>query len=96
MLALSLAGCGGNQVASVKGGECKAFKRAAQEVCGITVQDQYIMDVYIATGVSACGWARPAARTPSCQQLRDEIAQLHVGAKPVVTVVKKKKWWQKL
>jgi len=78
-------------VASVSGGECKAFKRAAQEVCGITVQDQQIMDYYVETGVSACRWARPQPRTPSCQDLRDEIAQLR--AKPGVPapiVVKKK------
>ena len=73
-------------MASVSGGECKAFKRAAQEVCGITVQDQQIMDYYVETGVSACRWARPQPRTPSCQDLRDEIAQLRAkpGTPPVV------------
>lgn len=71
-----LAGCGDHQVASVKDGECKAFQRSAVEACGLTQADQDFIDDTIETGVSACKWKRPQPRTPSCADLRAEIAGL--------------------
>lgn len=76
VLAVLLAACGDKPVASVKNGECKAFQRAAVEACGLTLEDQDVLDDYVETGVSACKWKRPQPRTPSCADLRMEIAEL--------------------
>lgn len=72
-------------MATVKNGECKAFARAAIEVCGITDTDQAAIDDYIESGVAACRWQRPDPRTPSCADLRADIDQLrnvHAVAPP--------------
>ena len=79
-LALLLAACGDKPVASVSGGECKAFQRVAVEACGLTPADQNVLDDYVETGVGACKWRRPAERTPSCADLRGEIATLRADA----------------
>lgn len=87
-LALMLAACGDNPPVSVNG-ECKAFQRVAIEACGLTIQDQSVLDDYVETGVSACKWQRPQPRTPSCADLRAEIAQLRTEkAKTTVMPVK--------
>lgn len=78
--AVLLAACGPKPVATVSGGECKAFARAAIEVCGLTQADQDIVDDYVEAGVQACQWRRPQPRTPSCTDLRDEIATLRARA----------------
>lgn len=92
-LAVLLAGCGDKPVATVRNGECKAFQRAAVEACGVTLEDQDVLDDYVETGVSACKWLRPAPRTPTCADIRVEIAELRQfkttalagGAFPIVT-----------
>lgn len=75
-IAAALAGCGAKPPASVKGGECKAFTRAATEICGLTELDQAAIDDYIEAGVAGCRWRRPQARTPSCADLRAEVEDL--------------------
>lgn len=88
--ALLLAACGTPQPASVAKGECKVMARAAAQVCGITVQDQAWIDEEIEGGVAACKFARPQPRTPTCQQLRDEIAAVR-DKKPAPIPVPPKK-----
>lgn len=88
MSAALLAGCGDHPAVTVNDGECKAFRRAAVETCGLTEADQDVIDEQIERGVSACKWKRPQPRTPSCADLRKEISELRKekppAAKPVV------------
>jgi len=69
-------------------------------VCGITVADQAVMDDFIETGVSACRWQRPEPRTPSCTELRAEIAGLRQNSEakpmPVKAPAKKPTRWQRI
>jgi hypothetical protein len=75
-----LAGCGEPLPATVNKGECRAFKRAAIEVCGLTQSDQDVIDDGTERGVAACRWRRPEPRVPSCADLRAEIASLRASA----------------
>lgn len=77
-------------------GECKAFKRAAVEVCGLTPADQTFIDETIERGVGACKWRRPQPRTPSCADLRAEIAQLRRATPAVQPPPKKKPLWRRV
>lgn len=95
MLAALLAGCGDPLPGSVKGGECKVFHSAAIEACGMTLADQEFIDDTIEGGVAACRWARPAARVPSCADLRAEIATLRAKAPPAPMKPKKKPFWKR-
>lgn len=73
-LAISLAGCGDRIPASVSGGESKVFNAAVIETCGLTQADQQVIDENQERGTSAFGWPKPAARVPSCEELRAQIA----------------------
>jgi hypothetical protein len=66
----------------VSEGECKVFRAAAVETCGLTQADQDAIDENTEAGVAACRWKRPEPRTPSCADPRIEIAAPRVP-KPV-------------
>lgn len=76
-------------------GECRAFKRAAVEVCGLTAADQAYINETIERGVGACKWQRPQPRTPSCADLRAEIAGLR-RASPVKVKAPPPSLWRRL
>lgn len=76
VLAGLLAGCGDPRPGSVSEGECRVFRAAAVETCGLTQADQDAIDENTEAGIAACRWRRPEPRTPSCDALRAEIAAL--------------------
>jgi hypothetical protein len=82
----------------VNEGACRVFRRAAVETCGLTQADQDAIDENTERGVAACRWARPEARVPSCQDLRDEIEQLRRTTIPKTDPTPKitKSVWQRL
>lgn len=62
-LAFPLSGClTSNGPASISGGECKVFLSPQYAVKGKTSYDQGYIDDVVESGVSACGWPRPAVR----------------------------------
>lgn len=74
-----LAGCGEPRPASVSDGECRVFRAAVVETCGLTQADQDAIDKNVEAGIAACRWRRPEPRTPSCDALRAEIAALQAA-----------------
>lgn len=95
----ALTGCGEQAAVTVNDGECKAFKRAAIETCGLTQADQDIIDENTERGVSACRWARPQPRVPSCDDLRAEIEALRTMQPRAVIPTKappKKPLWRRV
>jgi hypothetical protein len=85
-----LAGCGAPLPASVKGGECRVFRAAIVETCGLTQSDQDIIDENAERGVASCQWQRPAPRAPSCEAIRAEIAALRASVSKQVAEAKPK------
>jgi hypothetical protein len=68
------------------------FKAEIASACGLTTDDQRIIDENAEAGLAACpAWSRPATRTPSCEELRHEIAELRIrNPAPIVKAPKKK------
>jgi hypothetical protein len=93
-LAVSLAACGKPLPGSVSGGECKVFRAEIVETCGLTQADQDVIDNNEERGIAACRWARPQARTPTCDDLRAEIKSLHGDQPPLPP--KKKALWRRI
>jgi hypothetical protein len=88
---MTLAACGPKGPASVSGGECHVVRAEIASACGLTTDDQRIIDENAEAGFAACpNWARPQPRTPSCEILRHEIAELR-NRNPVVKKAPKKK-----
>lgn len=91
VLATILAGCGPKGPASVAGGECQIFKAEIVSACGLTSDDQRVIDENAEAGLAACHWTRPQPRAPSCEQMRHEIAELRNRNSVVAKVPAKKK-----
>lgn len=73
---MTLAACGKVGPASVEGGDCRIFKAEIASACGLTQDDQRIIDENAEAGIAACRWERPLPKTPTCEELRAEIAEL--------------------
>jgi hypothetical protein len=86
LLALLLGACASvPKPATVKGGECKAFKAPKYIVKGETPTDDLWIDKTIEGGVAVCRWRRPQERPPAGVVAPHEDA----AAKPK----KKRRWW---
>lgn len=87
-VAALLAACGTSPPASVASGECKVFREEIAGVCGLTRADQDVIDENAEAGVAACRWQRPLPKTPTCEEIRAEIAELRARAAGTVPVPK--------
>jgi hypothetical protein len=94
VIAIPLAACGSKGPASVEQGGCQIFKAEIAKACGLTREDQQIIDENAEAGFGACpSWDRPAARKPTCEELR---ASLTPKPKSVVVPPKKRTIWDRL
>jgi hypothetical protein len=96
-LAFMVSGCASISPASIRGGECRAFRDPGFAVRGKRLRDDQWVGKTQETGIEICHWRRPTARPASFDARPVRAAPVTASVDPTVvpTPPKKRHWYDK-